>query len=139
MTGFKGLLAAALKWLALLLIRGYQRWLSPYKGYSCAYRVYTGSHEGCSGYGLRVIRRYGVFTGYGLLQRRMQRCAKAAWRVRKQQQLQRMMAASMRTQTGHCDLPVPDCDVGDVLDCIPDSCPGCGSSRDSKPKRKRKT
>jgi putative component of membrane protein insertase Oxa1/YidC/SpoIIIJ protein YidD len=39
---------------ALAAIRGYQRFLSPLKGFSCALRVFTGD-ESCSAYGDRVI------------------------------------------------------------------------------------
>ena len=78
MEGFKRYCTAALTALALLLIRGYQRWLSPYKGYSCAYRLHVGGSEGCSGYGLKVIQRYGLVTGYKLLQRRLWRCGQVA-------------------------------------------------------------
>jgi len=32
----------AMTWLVLILITAYQRWISPFKGYSCAYRVHAG-------------------------------------------------------------------------------------------------
>jgi len=192
MFGLKGFLTTVLTRLALLLICGYQRWLSPYKGFHCAYRVYVGGSEGCSGYGQRVIRRYGIFTGYRLLQRRLWRCGEVAAMQREQRLVasqvmraqagdcdlggcdlggssfdgcdsfglpdgcdscdviefltdlwpepeekkkpQRKWRAISRPQVGHCDMP--SIDVSDVLDCVPDSCSGCGSSR--APKRQRK-
>ncbi|VEB44117.1 Uncharacterised protein [Chromobacterium violaceum] len=52
------------KWLALCLIRIYQRHLSPRKGFGCAYRAGTG-RAGCSGLAFRAIRRYGLRRGAG--------------------------------------------------------------------------
>jgi len=41
------------KHLALWAIRAYQRHLSPWKGFRCAYRVLTG-RDSCSAYGYKV-------------------------------------------------------------------------------------
>jgi putative component of membrane protein insertase Oxa1/YidC/SpoIIIJ protein YidD len=35
---------------AMMLIRGYQKWISPRKGFCCAYRYFTGA-RGCSEFG----------------------------------------------------------------------------------------
>ena len=64
-----GLLAS----LALRAIRAYQRFLSPRKGFCCAYRRATG-RDGCSGYGYRVIGRFGLLAGLALLRRRLRLC-----------------------------------------------------------------
>lgn len=65
-----------LKFLALHLIKSYQKYLSPYKGFNCAYRVVNGAPaQGCSAYGHKVIARYGVFKGIELLRRRFYDCA----------------------------------------------------------------
>jgi putative component of membrane protein insertase Oxa1/YidC/SpoIIIJ protein YidD len=126
MEGFKRYCTATLTALALLLIRGYQRWLSPYKGYSCAYRLHVGGHEGCSGYGLKVIRRYGIVTGYTLLQRRLWRCGQVA-EMQREQRLPTPRV--MRAQAGDCDLG--GCDLGgssfDGCDSfgLPDDCDSC--------------
>ncbi|WP_050409231.1 membrane protein insertion efficiency factor YidD [Massilia sp. NR 4-1] len=60
--------------LVLGAIRAYQRYLSPYKGFSCCFRVVTG-RDSCSGYGYRVIGRYGLRRGGILLHRRLCDCA----------------------------------------------------------------
>ena len=51
---------------ALLAIRLYQRFISPYKGFSCAYRVHTGL-PGCSGLADHALRpgRDGMAHGAG--------------------------------------------------------------------------
>ena len=62
-----------LRYLALFAIRLYQRYVSPRKGFSCAYRLVYGGC-GCSGVGYRLIRRYGVFSGCRLLRLRLAHC-----------------------------------------------------------------
>ncbi|MFC5476909.1 membrane protein insertion efficiency factor YidD [Massilia suwonensis] len=92
--------------LALRAIRGYQRYLSPHKGFSCAYRCATG-RDGCSGYGYRVIGRFGLLAGLKLLRRRLRLCGE--------------------TNRRHHVVPNPvlyyqrgDCDPGCGGDCVPD-------------------
>lgn len=119
--------------LALAAIRGYQRWLSPLKGFSCAFRVWSGA-ESCSAYGYRVIERFGLRRGLGLLDRRLALCGHVH---------RRMHAASTpvphplrRKQRGYCDVPCdcngPDCDLNgcacSVCDCDP--CDGYRKVRD---------
>jgi putative component of membrane protein insertase Oxa1/YidC/SpoIIIJ protein YidD len=60
-----------------LLIAGYQRYLSPYKGFCCAYREHTG-RASCSMLGRRVIRARGLFSGLVLLSKRFRRCSQSA-------------------------------------------------------------
>ena len=62
-----------MKLIVLALIRFYQTRVSPYKGFSCAYRVCTG-RQNCSAYGYRVIHRYGALIGTRLIRRRLTRC-----------------------------------------------------------------
>jgi putative component of membrane protein insertase Oxa1/YidC/SpoIIIJ protein YidD len=59
---------------ALAAIRAYQRWLSPHKGFCCALRAATGG-DSCSAYGYRVIERFGLRRGLGLLDRRLGLCS----------------------------------------------------------------
>lgn len=61
---------------ALAMIRLYQRFVSPYKGFCCAYRAHTGGPS-CSMLGFRAIRRYGVMDGIGVLRIRLYRCGVA--------------------------------------------------------------
>lgn len=93
--------------LALWAIRLYQRHLSPYKGFACAWRA-AGGRDGCSGYGYRVIARHGLRTGLALLRRQLQRCGQAH---------ERALAARpalapnprLHHQRGECDLLPCDC------------------------------
>ena len=60
----------------LLVIGFYQRWVSPHKGFVCAYRVHTGCAS-CSALGYRAVRRYGVWRGIQVLRKRTYLCGVA--------------------------------------------------------------
>ena len=114
----KFLQIAALKSIAL-----YKRYISPYKGFSCAYRVHTDCAS-CSSLGYRAIRRFGFTQGLGILDKRLRRCAIAHSRY----STKPPMPSYRRTQAGFCD--VGGCDVGgcDVPSCdFPSK--DCGPSR----------
>jgi putative component of membrane protein insertase Oxa1/YidC/SpoIIIJ protein YidD len=61
----------------VVCIEAYRRYLSPHKGYVCAYHAATG-RSSCSRYAQQAIARRGVWSGSLLLQRRFGRCALAA-------------------------------------------------------------
>ena len=62
---------------AVLAIAGYQRWLSPYKGFRCAHDVLW-HRGGCSGFGKRAFGRYPTLFAWDLLRRRFAECRLAA-------------------------------------------------------------
>lgn len=62
--------------LALFLIRAYQRYVSPYKGFRCAHAVYYGS-DSCSAAVSKIIERRGVIKGYGRIKCQFSRCSHA--------------------------------------------------------------
>ncbi len=68
--------------LSVAAIRGYQRFLSPYKGYHCAYGAYYQGGASCSEYGRRSIERFGLVEGGLMLRARFDECAFAASRLR---------------------------------------------------------
>lgn len=88
--------------LLLLAIRAYQRYLSPRKGFRCAYRVHTGCAS-CSQFGYRAIQRYGV-PGLMVLRRRLALCAEVYQRLHRARP-----GGPMSYQAGDCD---PGCDFG---------------------------
>lgn len=106
--------------LSLRAIRGYQHYLSPHKGFCCAYRCATG-RDGCSAHGYRVIERFGLIAGLALLRRRLRLCGETHRRRAT------VPNPVLYYQRGDCD---PGCDAG----CIPDFscdktcdlCSGCG-------------
>ena len=123
--------------LALAAIGVYQRHVSPYKGFCCAYRAHTGGAS-CSTLGARVIRRHGLFTGVVLLRQRLKRCGE----VHRQFHLPgpRPLAAQRGDCDVGCDAPGDGCDACDVFDGC-DGCDGCDwperKRKDKPPARKR--
>jgi putative component of membrane protein insertase Oxa1/YidC/SpoIIIJ protein YidD len=83
--------------LALCAIQLYRRYVSPYKGFSCAYRVHTGCAS-CSTLGYRAIRRYGLRNGLGILSHRLDRCSFAHGLSEKKRSSHRS------SQAGFCDM-----------------------------------
>ena len=65
--------AVSISPVACWLIRCYQRYVSPYKGFCCAYRAHKG-RDSCSQFASRAIRRGGLATGLRLTLRRFDRC-----------------------------------------------------------------
>ncbi|WP_161008145.1 membrane protein insertion efficiency factor YidD [Duganella flavida] len=94
-----------MKALALTAIKFYQRNISPHKGFCCAYAAYT-SDASCSELGYRAIRRFGVWDGLFVLDRRLARCGMAN-RIAKGS---RSMGMRMQRQSGYIDCG--GCDTG---------------------------
>lgn len=115
-----------MKALALWAIRAYQRFLSPRKGFHCAYRAYTG-HPSCSALGYRAIRRFGVVDGIVVLQSRLHKCSVACRRYRPP--VPKQVLAS---QAGFidCECGPSPCEWDLPCDC-------CGSKKEKKNKRDR--
>lgn len=99
-----------LRAVALGAIRLYQRWVSPHKGFVCAYRVHTG-RCGCSQLGYRAIRRFGVGKGWRVLRQRTALCGVAHRRHTAQR------PRPPARERGDCDCDLP-CD----LDLTPSTC-----------------
>lgn len=64
-----------------LAIRGYQRYISPYKGFCCAHRALHGG-PGCSEAIRRIIEANGVFNCWPQVRERFAQCREAALRLR---------------------------------------------------------
>ena len=77
--------------LAVALIRLYQRWISPYKGYRCAHRALHGGPS-CSEFGIAVAQSDGVLSLWPSLRARFAECRAAAATIR-----------AMRSQVAHDD------------------------------------
>ena len=107
-----------MKALALAAIRFYQRFISPRKGFCCAYAAYTGDAS-CSALGYRAIRRFGLRHGMAVLERRLARCGAACTMLARAPQPR---APSQRRQAGFLDCG--GCDVGGCGDL-----PGCSGGK----------
>lgn len=122
-----------IKFLALYLVRFYQRFISPYKGFSCAYRLHTG-RAGCSQLGYRAIRRFGVPGGLRVLNRRLERCSEV-YHDHCQHHHQHNSRPAMPAQRGFvdcggCDVPSGGCDLPcDAASCdVATPIADCGSA-----------
>ena len=59
--------------LALGAIWGYQQFISPYKGFRCAYAAHHGG-TGCSGYAKYAIRDHGLWRALPIIRQRLRDC-----------------------------------------------------------------
>ncbi|MGL4410283.1 MAG: membrane protein insertion efficiency factor YidD [Zoogloea sp.] len=118
----------------LAAITAYQRYVSPHKGFCCAYRAHTG-RKSCSVLGFRPVRRYGVLAGLLVLRRRTYLCGVAHRRHTKPR------IRALHSQQGFCDLGCDlPCDVPSLDGCLSlsdfVSCCYCGGC--DWPRRRRK-
>lgn len=110
-----------MKTIALLAIRSYKRYISPYKGFSCAHRVHLNG-DSCSTFAIKAIDENGLFTGLIMTKNRLRECGE-------------VHRANLPPQTcvpkGQAGLVDCDCDCG-RMDCGGSSCcdsatPDCNS------------
>lgn len=91
---------------ALLGIHAYQRWLSPRKGYRCAYSVRHGG-TGCSGYAKAAIRENGLLAAIPLVRARFADCRAAFAEIRSEDNRRRK-----RSRWWHYADPTDCCNCG---------------------------
>ncbi|QGW80380.1 membrane protein insertion efficiency factor YidD [Variovorax paradoxus] len=90
-----------MKNFAIAAIDGYQRFISPYKGFSCAHRVRTGGAS-CSRFAKRAIARLGMIAGMLVTFRRFKACAASARMLSNAES--RLAAAPPETRAEACPL-----------------------------------
>ena len=115
--------------VALIVV--YRNYISPIKGFSCAYRKYTG-RASCSLVGMRAVRRFGAIKGLAVIRERTYICGLVHRRN------SGVKSLPFTRQRGHCDI---GCDGGDLLndcDLVANwmSCCDCGGC--DWPQRRRK-
>ena len=110
--------------LALAAIGGYQRHLSPRKGYVCAHRIAHGG-TGCSGFAKAAIAEQGLWQALPRIRMRFAACRDAAESLRKEPR-KRDKDRWYDCACGGCDLPIPrGCGKADTTPdcgCAPDGC-----------------
>ena len=89
------------------LIRGYQRYLSPYKGYTRAHRVKFGG-ESCSEYGRQVFASEGWQAGLAKLRARFRDCHAASRSLGKGRLNPRVDDESLDAPPGASGTPSPE-------------------------------
>jgi putative component of membrane protein insertase Oxa1/YidC/SpoIIIJ protein YidD len=122
--------------LLLWAIHFYKRFISPHKGFGCAYRVQTG-RASCSTLGYRAIRHHGVLPGLSVLRRRTYLCGVAH---RRHAPYRRPLAAQRGDCDPGCDLPCGhDCHLpgADALSDLADCCDCDWPKRKDKRRREK--
>lgn len=95
---------------AILLINVYQRYLSPHKGFCCAYRVAMGEPS-CSEFAKLAIRKKGFFSALSDIRGRMGDCQSAALMLSKQREDKVGQKRKKKADTS--------------ADCVKDACGDC--------------
>lgn len=96
----------------------YQKYISPYKGFCCAYRHRTGGHS-CSSFALKIVRRYGAFGLIRALPKQFKRCELAYLATQEEREEEQ----KKKEKHGAFDWCVID-----PCDCTPDLPKGCPST-----------
>lgn len=112
----------------------YQRYVSPYKGFRCAYGVHTGRRS-CSAYARGIVQRLGAGALREAMPRQFARC-RAAYAVMLSEQDDRARMRRLRREArgrpaeSRCSRCGDGCDVCDlgmtIVDCLPSSCCDAG-------------
>jgi putative component of membrane protein insertase Oxa1/YidC/SpoIIIJ protein YidD len=112
--------------LSNLAIRGYQRYISPYKGFCCAHRALHGG-PGCSEAIRRIIEVNGVWNCWPRVRERFAQCREAALTLRAGPLAAGLFGAqSEADQRDRKKKRGDTCDGVDCGgDCIGDSLSGC--------------
>lgn len=120
----------------IVMIRSYQKYLSPYKGFSCAHRVLYGS-ESCSQYVKRTLIEQDLHSAITLSRQRFAACktakiilrAESLEKKRRREKKQSDCQPNCNCSPEDClDGLIPNCsdlgDCGSDFDCAPD-CGDC--------------
>lgn len=108
--------------LAIATIGGYQRYLSPHKGFACAHRVLYGGLS-CSEYVKQAIAQYGVIQAIALSRQRFQACKQASLHPKTRKPALRDHLLASQTEDDRDSKPKPQHPSG-VWTCT-DHCDCC--------------
>ncbi|MFW6296739.1 MAG: membrane protein insertion efficiency factor YidD [Halothece sp.] len=118
--------------LAVLAIQGYQKYISPHKGFCCAHRKLYGGNS-CSQYVKNMIIQEGIWNAIPLSRQRFKDCRSANnilksqrdssrfGKNKKQKRKHRQQDSSSQCDMVYCDLPGELCDFGlEAIACEPE-------------------
>ncbi len=104
---------------ALLAIDGYQKYISPHKGFCCAHRIATGGPS-CSDFVRRLIAEQGLFASLGQIRQRLRDCKEAAVYLNEQRKKRRDTSPNGASTSDKA------CAYLDALSCVPSGCTDTG-------------
>jgi len=111
-----------LRYVGTGLIRGYQRHLSPRKGYRCAYGVLHGSGT-CSSVGLEIMRSQGVLAFLRLMPLQFDTCRTAVATLKLQSEQDKHRKKKDEDGMDCSDFDAPQCaQCMEIADCEFASC-----------------
>lgn len=121
-------LNSATSTLAIALIDAYRTWVSPYKGFRCAYGA-RGGKVTCSCFGLRVFKRTTPLKALGVLKKRLDLCRLAYEEHKEKKRRKREERRAAVTNTAS-DMAEGMCDGIDLCANVPDpsGCDGAGDA-----------
>lgn len=104
--------------LCLALIRAYQRWLSPYKGFRCAHAALHGGVS-CSQAVASIVAEDGLWQGRPRIRARFAACRAAHAAYAATPQHRRSPGTAGNTRGARCARRCGDgCDCADTCDCL---------------------
>ncbi len=114
----------------IFLITLYQKYISPHKGFNCAYACY---HQdlSCSAMVKTMIAEHGLIAGWPMIQQQFLNChlAYEALQQQDEEELRRRRRRRRRNQDKECFLTKDKCDcASNVGDCLPDLSCDCSLS-----------
>jgi putative component of membrane protein insertase Oxa1/YidC/SpoIIIJ protein YidD len=105
---------------AVLAINGYQKFISPHKGFCCAHRLVNGGRS-CSEHIKQLIIKRGLFASIDEIRQRLSDCKSAErYLNEKKKQGQGKGADSSSTSDKACA-------AAEVISCVPSSCTDVGA------------
>lgn len=107
---------SAIDAIAIATITGYQRYLSPHKGFACAHRVLHGGLS-CSEYAKKAIAQFGLFQAVSLSKQRFRACKQAKLTLNAQNP--QSPPKPKKDQQQNCGDYCDGFSVCDVMECIP--------------------
>lgn len=105
-------LTIAVNQTAIAAITGYQKYLSPRKGFSCAYRVLHHS-DSCSQHIKKLIAKYGIIDAIPLVRKRLKACKNAYIILKSETEEERKRRERKNRFDPGCD----NCDLGCDQNC----------------------
>ena len=114
-------LEIAINKTAIAAITGYQKYISPRKGFSCAYRVLHNT-DSCSQYIKKLITKYGIIDAIPLANQRFKSCKNASLILHSETQKKQRPCQNLMSQKCQCkpeDILQGICDVSFcfITDC----------------------
>ncbi len=105
---------------AVLAISGYQKFVSPYKGFSCAHRAVNGGHS-CSEHIKQLIIERGLLASIEAIRQRFNDCKSAALYLQEKRKRQPGKGSASSSSSDKA------CAAADAIACAPSSCTDVGA------------